>query len=56
MFHCKWIRFYDMNWKEKIDLINETFSKNEMWLQNFDIKFVKNIRKKQNIIWILDIM
>ena len=40
-FDCRWIRFYDMNWKEKIDIRNETFNKNEMWMQKNLIKLVK---------------
>ena len=40
MFHCTWIRFYDMNWKEKINFRNKMFNKTEMWMKKSLLKLV----------------
>ena len=47
IFHFKWILSYDVNGKEKINFRNETFNKNEMWMQKSLIKLVKFYGKNE---------
>ena len=32
MFNCKWIKFYDINWKEKSDFRKKLFNRNEIYI------------------------